>query len=84
MQGTVQNQDRQQLRFEDVVKINLKWKESTSDEWQSKAMDHHSWRTVLNQKPGTVIVVNRQTALMMTIMIMKKLNVILSKKTISE
>ena len=44
------NQGRPRLRFKDVTKRNMKWRDSKTQDWQSKALDRQSWRTVIQPK----------------------------------
>ena len=41
------NQGRPRLLFKDVTKRNMKWRDIKTQDWQSKALDRQSWRTVI-------------------------------------
>lgn len=44
------NQGRPRLRFKDVTKRYMKRRDIKTHEWQSKALDRQSWRTVIQLK----------------------------------
>ena len=44
------NQGRPRLRFKDVTKRNMKWRDIKTQDWQSKALERQSWRTVNQPK----------------------------------
>ena len=51
------NQGRPRLRFKDVVKRNLKWRDVSLDTWQAGAREQPVWRTMIRRsKHRTVIV----------------------------
>ena len=55
------NQGRPRLRFKDVTKRNLKWRDIKTHDWQSKALHRHRGQS-FNRKHRTVIVVDQRTA----------------------
>ena len=51
------NQDRSRLRFKNVVKKNLKWRDISLDTWQAGARERPVWKTMIcRPKHRTVIV----------------------------
>ena len=43
------NQGRPRLRFKDVVKRNLKWRNISRDSWQTGACNRPAWRTMIRR-----------------------------------
>ena len=45
------NQGRPRLRFKDVAKRNMKWREINLNSWQTMAENRVAWRTATKSKP---------------------------------
>ena len=45
------NQGRPRLRFKDVAKRNMKWREINLNSWQTTAKNRVAWRTATKSKP---------------------------------
>ena len=45
------NQGRPRLRFKDVAKRNMKWRDINTSSWQTLARNRVAWRTATKSKP---------------------------------
>ena len=52
------NQGRPRLRFKDVVKGNLKWRDISLDTWQTGAQERPVWKTMIRRPKHRAVIVS--------------------------